>query len=500
MVQNSAGGFAFAIDDWRRLDRFLILGSEGGTYYASENNLTVKNAKCVLRCIKSDGKRVVDKIVDISGSGKAPKNDPALFALAMCAGLGDIETKKAALSVLQNVARIGTHLFHFIAYVEQFRGWGRSLSDAVKFWYQDKDTDFLAYQVVKYQSRDGWSHRDLLRLSHPKPNTELENNLYKWITKNEVLTPIPRLVEGYEKAKEAPRPDVNLITDYGLTREMIPTEWLKYPQVWEALLPKMPITAMIRNLGNMTRVGTLSPMSQLVNNVIETITSKEILKKGRVHPLALLVAITTYSQGHGDKGTNAWTPIAQIVDALGDAFYLAFDTVEPTNQRWLLGLDVSSSMAYTSIAGMAITPRTASAAMALITASVEKQHYIMAFCNHFVPLSISPRQRLDDVTRTIDSLAFGATDCALPMVWALKNKLPVDVFVIYTDNETWYGSIHPCQALDMYRQKMGIPAKMIVVAMSGTQISIADPNDSGMLDVSGFSTDTPMVMSNFARE
>jgi 60 kDa SS-A/Ro ribonucleoprotein len=256
---------------------------------------------------------------------------------------------------------------------------------------------------------------------------------------------------------------------------------------------------MIRNLGNMTRVGTLSPMSQLVNNVIETITSKEILKKGRVHPLSILVAMVTYGQGHGDKGANAWTPIAQIVDALGDAFYLAFDTVEPTNQRWLLGLDVSGSMTWEGIAGMGITPRAASSAMALITASVEEQHHIMAFCDHFVPLPIFPRQRLDDVTRTINRLLFGATDCALPMVWALEKKVPVDVFVIYTDNETRYGGIHPCQALDMYRQRMGIPAKLIIVAMTGTRLSIADPNDSGMLDVSGFSTDTPMVMSNFAK-
>ena len=30
------GGFAWAVDDWTRLRRFLILGSEGGSYYAGE--------------------------------------------------------------------------------------------------------------------------------------------------------------------------------------------------------------------------------------------------------------------------------------------------------------------------------------------------------------------------------------------------------------------------------------------------------------------------------
>ena len=43
-VPNSAGGYAYPVDDWVRLDRFLILGPEGGSYYASERKLTIENA------------------------------------------------------------------------------------------------------------------------------------------------------------------------------------------------------------------------------------------------------------------------------------------------------------------------------------------------------------------------------------------------------------------------------------------------------------------------
>ena len=38
-IANSAGGYAWAVDDWVRLDRFLVLGSEGGTYYIGERDL-----------------------------------------------------------------------------------------------------------------------------------------------------------------------------------------------------------------------------------------------------------------------------------------------------------------------------------------------------------------------------------------------------------------------------------------------------------------------------
>ena len=114
MVANSAGGYSFSVDDWKRLDRFLILGAEGGTYYVEEKKLVKENADGVLSCIQKDGRRTVNRIVEISDAGRAPKNDPALFALAMCAGLGDDATRKYALESLPKVARTGTHLFTFV--------------------------------------------------------------------------------------------------------------------------------------------------------------------------------------------------------------------------------------------------------------------------------------------------------------------------------------------------------------------------------------------------
>ena len=87
-VRNDNAGYVWAVDDWARLDRFLILGSEGGSYYATERKLTRDNAEAVLRCIAADGARVVARIVAISHEGRAPKNDPALFALALAREAG----------------------------------------------------------------------------------------------------------------------------------------------------------------------------------------------------------------------------------------------------------------------------------------------------------------------------------------------------------------------------------------------------------------------------
>jgi 60 kDa SS-A/Ro ribonucleoprotein len=505
-IRNSAGGYVWELTPWQRLDRFLVLGTEGGTYYIDEQTLTVENAQNVIALLKEDGVRVVERVVEVSVAGRAYKNDPALFVLALAFTVGDVATKRAAENALPKVARIGTHLFTFMEYVNAMRGWGRGLRRAVASWYDSKELKDLAYQVTKYAQRNGWTHRDALRLAHPKTQDMGRDGLYRYITGHS-----DKLADAdwasYVRVVDAIRNETNVATvveaikRHDLPREVIPTEMLNTVQVWEALLEKMPMTAMIRNLATMTRVGLLTPMSKAADVIAERLIDATRLRKARIHPIQVLAALNTYQAGRGMRGSATWTPVQTVVDALDMAFYQTFENVEATGKRVLLALDVSGSMSMGSVGGViGLTPRVASAAMALVTAATERNHAIMGFSTEFMPLNISPRQRLDDVVKSMNNLPFSGTDCALPMVWALEKNLAFDAFIVYTDNETWFGKIHPVQALNDYRRKMGIAAKLVVVAMTGNKFSVADPNDAGMLDVVGFSTDTPNVMTDFIRE
>jgi 60 kDa SS-A/Ro ribonucleoprotein len=526
-AKNSAGGFSFTLDVWARLDRWLILGCEGGTYYASEQKLTRENAETVLACLRDDGLRTVAQIVAISEAGRAPKSAPAIFALAMAAGDEKLETRRAALAALPRVCRIGTDLFHFARDVEGFRKWGRGLRSAVAAWYNDKPVDKLAYQAIKYQQRDGWSHRDLLRLSHPTAPSPEHDALYRWIVsgaeglgkesargKALSMASLPKGILAFESLRACTNRKqlIALIREHRFTHEMLLSEHKNDPEVWAALLEDMPQTALIRNLGKMTSVGLLAPMSDASRKVAKQLTDKARLSKARVHPIALLSALKVYQQGHGERALKrdnalSWAPVGEIVDALDEAFHLASEGIEPTGKKHLLALDVSGSMTCGAIAGIpGLTPRVASAAMAMATARVEKDFAAVGFTSGnggagtgLLPLSITGKQRLDDVLEVVNNLPFGGTDCSLPMIWAKENKVPVDTFVIYTDSETWAGKVHPFQALRDYREKMGRRAKLIVVGMTATKFTIADPSDPGMLDVVGFDSAAPRVMADFAR-
>lgn len=533
-VPNSAGGHAWQVGDWQRLARFLVLGSEGGSHYATERALTRENAQAVMRCIAADGRRAVREIVAVSEAGRAPKNDPAIFALALACAADDAATRSAALDAIPDVCRIGTHLFHFAAYVEQFRGWGRGLRRGIAAWYEREDVNALAYQAIKYRQRDGWTHDDLLRLAHPSAPTPEHAAVYEWIARPEdgsrrPTGELPEIIDAYQQAQasESPEQTAALIHDHpDLPREALNPDHLTDPVVWEALLEKgMPMTALLRNLATMTRIGLLTNTSAATKTATDQLANTDAVRKSRIHPLNVLMALKTYASGRSIRGSAEWAPVARIVDALDALFYASFGNVEATGKRRLIALDVSGSMSgqragygFADIAGFpGLSPREASSAMAMVSASTGDPYEVVAFTAaasaHYAQhgyktlpqqhpgvsvLPLSARQRLDDICASTESIFPGRTDCALPMLYAAESGQDFDLFEIYTDNETYAGSIHPAQALVRYREKTGIPAKLAVIGMVSNDFSIADPSDPGMLDCVGFDSATPNVLAEFA--
>jgi 60 kDa SS-A/Ro ribonucleoprotein len=538
MKQNAAGSYVFCITAWDQFRRFLLIGAASGTYYVEKKDHAFDNIDVVKKCIQQDGKKAVDTIIEISSKGIAAKNDPALYALALCASSDNVTTRQYALSNLDKVARIPTHLFTFWKYVRTMRGMGRSLVKAVRRWYQYKSASQLAYHIAKYQQREGMSQRDMLRLAHPIPITNEQamvfgyateklkydgqnfvayaNSLDKkdeWKTtpKNQIWVPVQKInlppeisiLEGVEKIKHVStaKEAAKVIAAYKLTHEMVPNEWKNSVEVWEALLPNLPLTALMRNLAKMTAIELLAPLSDATKYVTSKFADAEYIHKSRLHPINILVAHKTYQGGAGIKGSLTWKPVQQIVSALEDAFYKSFDNVEPTNLNTLISLDVSGSMSWGSVSGVGtLNAAEISACMAMVTARKESHYEIMGFTHVYKDLRITKNDSLSTVLQKTRQNNFGATDCAIPMQWALLNRVPVDTFVVYTDNETWAGKNgHPSEKLKQYRNEMERPSRLIVCATSSTGFTIADPNDPGMLDICGFGTDTPALISAFAK-
>lgn len=522
-VANNAGGFTFTLTPKARLERFLILGVDGGTYYQQEQELTKENVAYITGLAKTNPKLLVDTVVEVSTSGRAYKNSPAIFALAVAINNVAPEYKALVRAAVPQVARTATMLFEFAQYVENLGGWGRAKRGAVADWYTSKDAGELAYQAVKYRQRNGWTHRDLLRLSHPQGiNQEVGNFILGKPFPGEAPAGTPTILQGFAEMQAATsaKEVIRVLGQHkNLPWETIPTQFLTDASVWTTLFYNNALgaTALLRNLKRFSEIGAFKDLN-FVSDVADALTDPEKITKGRLHPMNYLVAGQVFSEGTYRQvdtwGSAQWNPAtwdkpARIVDALDAGFYAAFGNIEPSGKRTLIGLDVSASMASPVFGLQGVTAAKAAAAMAMVTARTEKRYDIKGFTSkdgrwhngttQLTDLGITPRQSLATIMKNTADKNFGRTDCALPMVWAKEQGLDFDTFIVYTDNETYAPNVHPYQALRDYRQARGIDAKLVVVGMTSTEFTIADPKDAGMLDVVGMDTTAPQVIADFAR-
>lgn len=504
MVQHH-GTFTFALDPIKQVERFLILGTNGGTYYASEKAHTMQAFDALLTAIAENPEEVLDLACRVSDEGRAKSNDQALFVLAAIMAHGNDSIKRLARERVREIARIGTHVLHLAEFHKILgKGWGKSSKKLFQQWFLQQSAQSLGTNAVKFFNRDGWTLRDLLRLSHPY-GTEEQNLLFKYMTKSSELTSkefqaLPKIVQGAHLAKQSTDiPSIlRLIKEYQLPREALPTECLNNYKVWEALLPHMGITALIRNLGKISSLAMTQPFDDNVKYIVSQLTDAEVLSKGRVHPITLLNAQRTYASGQGMRGSNSWTPNKNIVAALEDAFYKSFNFQEPSGANILLAIDCSASMTWSKIAGTLINPREASAVLAMVTAKKEPNHHIMGFAGELIDLDINNTDKLADVVNKIARTRAGNTRVALPMEHAYDKKWKIDCFQVYTDNETNVGP-HPSAALKKYREAYNRQAKLAVFGMTSTGFTVADPKDPGMLDFVGFDSGAPQAAAEFVK-
>lgn len=529
--RNAAGGYAYTVDPFEWLDRFLILGTQNGNFYATEQQLTFGALGNLDKCISDDWSRVLDKVLIVSHERRAISPNPAIFVLAYLTAYGaDASTeairkvtapvRRAAAEVVTDVCYTGSHILRFVDELTDLRGLETIAKRAVQGWYLQKPVDELAYQVAKYQRRHGWSHGDVLRMIRPNPNDgedpELRSALFAWCVgkydranKAYRANKLRRIVATEVMKGEDDTSEIcELIMLDNMPRECVPTEHRKDPDVWNALLRAgggMPYWALLRNLANMTRSGLLTPDSEAERYVCEALQDPVAIRKSGVHPIKVLVAYDQYNRGCGHHGSTTWDPVPSVVDALEVAYLRAFESVDGVGGRWLLAVDISGSMRSAVTGHPSLSAAVAALSLASVRARVEERCSTALFSaqslHHYgiEPIDLNTFGSLGALTEHVSTLSAGGTDCALPFEAAREQGALIDHFVVYTDHETWAGDVHPQEALERYRKASGINASAVFVALNPVgEFTVADPQDPGTMDVVGFDTAIPDVISNFA--
>lgn len=526
-ARNNAGGYVFGKDLWRKLEDFLILGTTSGTYYVAEQAHTFTNVQVVDDAVAADGQRAVALAVDVSTGRppRAPRNNPALFLLAVAIVRGDLETRRAARTALPKVARTTFHQATFFGYEKNLHGKptgngtapkiGRLTRGALGDLLTSQTPDRVAFQACKAAARktpsgEPFSLRDVLRIAHPKAESDERRALFGWIAGNvpdeqarQVLPSVDAFLTA--KAVTCAKRAVQVVTERGVPWEFLPDAMLTEPAVWDALVDTVGMTALLRNLARMTRIGTLKPMGDATRRAAARLTDREALAAGRIHPLDVWLALRVYASGRSQPNPRAavqtWTPVPAISDALEDAFDASFGHAEPSGKRLLVAVDSSGSMSWASVMASGSPLGTCyqvGCTMAAILARIERGNAHVIDVDTMVHASrITARTNLREIAQWAPS--GGGTDLSLPFAWARAERLEVDGVLVLTDGETWAGRAHPSQELAAYRSAVNPRVRVVVAAMAAAGHTIGDPMDEGVLNIAGFDASLPQLVAGFIR-
>ena len=316
---------------------------------------------------------------------------------------------------------------------------------------------------------------------------------------------------------------IKTIQEFKLTREQITTAALSLPAVQTALLANkdktkvtMPMTALMRNLANLTRIGVFDDEAVL-RLVLAYLKNTDAITKSYIHPVSVLTTWFAYRRGHGKLSSNHWSPIPELVSALEEMFYLSFKNLEPTGKRLCFLIDCSGSMIYTDVPGCdGITSADVAALLAMVFARAEAnqlnnpsptkrnqapvQHSFYLFSGNTGLFDVSDlihaKASFNDVLNAVQRSDFSTTNISHGILESKKFKRIYDGFVVITDNDVNSG-IKPSLALQEYRDEFLMPTKMAIVATQMNDLSIADPTDKYMMDFCGFDSHLPKILQEF---
>ena len=186
-VLNDAGGYVWKLPTLEHVNRYLVLGGakDMGNYYRQSSDVNLECALSVLKMIRDpDPTQFVQLcalLKAVSVGGRAPKQEPVLLSLAAAIVFAkNAAEKQIAFETMKECVRIPTHMFMLAGFVRDLsmskpenkgKGWGAGFRKAVSHYYTSRNGRDLAFQMTKYQNREGWTHADIIRMIHIDPTT-----------------------------------------------------------------------------------------------------------------------------------------------------------------------------------------------------------------------------------------------------------------------------------------------------------------------------------------
>ena len=503
----------FSSDDWLLLDRFLLFAHDSNIYSEAPQAIKPENMLRIAKLLIYAGEKVIKRVTELVAYRLPLNNETAIFIAAMALTIGNPATKQITIDRLPLIVENITQLLIFADFSHHIRGWGRQLRRAIHHWFQVKTTQELFIDIIQKPYYQGWTLADVLKLSHVKINDPDKIYLIDWLVfkKNqhdniEIDHRFP-WIKGYKlirKTQEIPEV-IALIEQYNLPLETIPKTDLRRIKIWEKLIEKLPLKAILENLGLLSKLGVIKSDNPATKLIIRRLLAKDEISN--LHPIDIFVALENFLRGKGQLYVGYWSPVWDIYQTLSPAFNLACQYVLPTNKKILLATCVCNNVpsfrrAYGSLG---VTTNIAAEIIFTYFSLTEKTSLKLFFDETCYSTNISLEdQDIANYKKVISPTPriTGKINSALPIEYAVKNKIYLDSFIIMIPGNSDKDIIkYPAQAIFEYRKIINSAARVIMVIPQPHNLNknLVNFDDPLSLIIPCFDSQTLHLITNFMR-
>lgn len=319
-----------------------------------------------------------------------------------------------------------------------------SIPSSLKRGIADSFVKFSEYQLAKYNSDNEFKLRDVLKLTHPRPQDREQSLLFESVLNNTV--------------KPADTWEV-LISTEGSNKE-----------TWTRASIRMPYMALLRNLRNFLEHGVdMQP-------ILDRIADREAVLKSKQLPFRFVAAYNAVRSIPSSTST---------ITALDMALEHSAENLPVLRGTTAIAADHSGSMFNALSAKSDILRVQTADTMLAFAHKLAENPITMIYGASLNTFQVSQRGSMLETINKLNGINLGGTNTYLVPQYLLQNNIKVDRIIIPTDEQSYGGSFY--NTLLEYRRQVNPNCYCYLINLAGYGTTEVPENDPKTMMIAGFS-------------
>jgi 60 kDa SS-A/Ro ribonucleoprotein len=453
----------------------LLTNTFGQTFYVSQRDVIQQADALHTQVLETDPEYMAKALVYARNKGYM-RSQPVYGLAKMVSYKGSKEQvdkrRRLAVGVFDSVIRTPNDLYDFVTVCNSMGNnlSGRSLKRMINRWL---DTKVSEYWAIKYGSegrKGDWNLSKILRHFHPR-----HKELFRYLRSRKNadftvdLNKLPQ-VRAFEQLKKATSDSekVRLITEGRLPHEVASSFAGSSKEVWRAIVPQLPIFALLRNLATLERHGVLD---EFRGHIEEKLTNPKVIHNSKILPFRFDKA--------AEKVTTNWA-----VDALRGALEVSVENIPQIPGRVAVMLDISGSMGGGYYGNRSMYIDTASILALALMKKANLNGRLLLFDTQTEEFPVSQYDSILSQSRKIRPR--GGTDTGSPVRVITKDRDEIDTIIMITDEQQNTGSPF-CDELSRYRGSVNRNVRSFIINVSPYKGRMVDESDKLVHYIYGWS-------------